>query len=182
MRQLAAIALLALLAGCAEFSPGRYVHQHDEALIQGAAVAQVDGKGGLAEAVTGIRIVANECTVLLAEDDRSRPGWTDSGSSEVLIVEVPALRRKSSWKIAPDGARVWMWYMSAWETRHTEGAEGIVETDTADGYVWSVRVTLHARWEGHVKSEEAVDVRREFTLLPMTYEEFKGRDGDLWTR
>ncbi len=182
MRLVAAILLAASLVGCADISPGRYVHEHDEALIQGAAVAQGDGKGGLAEAVKGIRIVAGERVVLLVEDSRSRPGWTDSGSGEDLVIEVPALRRGATWRVGPDGARVWMSILGAWETGHAEGIDGTVRMDTSDGYIWSVRVELRGRWDGSVRSEKTVDVRREFTLLPIEFEEFRKRDGGLWTR
>jgi len=178
----AVIVLTATLLGCADFSPGRHLHEHEETLVEGAAVMEGDGKGGLAEAVKGIRIGAGERVVLLVEDSRSRPGWTDSGSGEDLVVELPALRRGVTWRIKPDGARVWMRFGSAWESRHAEGVEGTVRTDTSDGYIWSVRLDLRGRWEGFVRSEKAFDLRREFTLLPMKFEEFRKRDGGLWTR
>ncbi len=176
----AVVVFTATLLGCADFSPGRHVHE--ETLVEGAAVTEGEGKGGLAEAVKGIRIVAGERVILLVEDSHSRPGWTDSGSGEDLVVELPALRRGATWRIGPDGAHVWMRFTSAWESRHAEGVEGTVRTDTSDGYIWSVRVDLHGRWGGFVHSEKAYGLRREFTLLPMLFEEFRRRDGGLWTR
>lgn len=98
MKHIAVLLTLLVLAGCADLRPGRYIHEHEETLVRDAAVAEGDGKGGLAEAAEGIRIVAGERAVLLVEDSTGRPGWTDSGSGEVLVVELPAPRLGPAWR------------------------------------------------------------------------------------
>lgn len=184
MRLLAGIVVLAPLVGCAHFEAASVRHSHaDRVLIQGASVAPWDETAHPLKRHTGLsRIDRGDRVVLLVQDSDDRPGWSDSGSSEGLVVEVPSLRRRTSWKIGSGGAHVWMWHHSAWVIWQADGTEGTVETDTVDGYVWSVRVDLHARWAGARTSEDAVNLHHDFTLLPVSYGEFQRSDAGWWTR
>lgn len=184
MKLLAGIGVLASLVGCAHFEAASVRHSHAQSvLVQGASVAPWNETAHPLKRHTGLsKIVPGDRVVLLVQESDNRPGWTDSGSSEGLVIELPALERRTSWRLGPEGARAWMWYLSAWEILQAQGVEGAVETDTVDGHVWSVRVDLHARWAGARISDETLELRHDFTLLPVSYEEFQRSDAGWWSR
>ncbi len=189
MRALIAIGLsFALLSGCSSFPVADVRHSHaDLTFVSGAQAVDVTAAGGATNYLKGLtgfsHLAPGDRCVLVVQDSDSKPGWTDSGTGESLVVEFPASGVRMEWTIGAQ-SRVWFWKTSAWGFWAVENIRGTVSMRRRDDSSWALHVGLSGSWQPDIGDRLDVRVDHTFVGAPIPFDEFKRRFPPVtsWTR
>jgi hypothetical protein len=179
--------LLATVAGCSSFPVADVRHSHAEVfLVSGAQAIDTAAAGdnaGYVQKKTGFsHVTTGNRLVLVVQDSDSKPGWLDSGTAEVLVVEIPGLIDGARWAIGKE-SRAWHWKGSSWGLWPVGDLNGVVYLSRKGDAAPDLRIEA----EGTINYErevERVRLRHTFSASPIAFEEFRRRypPQTTWTR
>ena len=186
---IAGAALWVVLSGCSSFPVADVRHSHAKVtLVSGARVVDVSAAGGASDylkQVTGFsHLAAGDRFVLVVQDSDSKPGWTDSGTGEDLVVEIPAMRDRAEWTVAAE-SRVWFWKVSAWGFWAVEHVRGTTSVRRQSASTWALHVDISGSWQPDVGERLEVRLDHTFVGTPIPFDEFRRQSPpptSWWTR
>jgi hypothetical protein len=181
------LTLALFLLGCSSFPVADVRHPHATVLLISSArvvdAEDADDPRDYGAKRTGFsHIAGGDRAVLVALDTDSRPGWTDSGTGEDLIVELQSLRDGSRSTVG-QGSRVWLWRTNAWGIYVVQDLRGSIAVGNRGASSWTIDVDL----TGTLREEQlrgVVVLRHTFSATEVSFDEFKRRfpPATGWTR
>lgn len=175
MKSIRLILLWALFSSCS-FPSANVRHEHAERWF--VTGAEVELKQDSLFNVFNIK--QGNYSVLIVRDSDSRKGWTDSGTNETLVIEIPASGQEGEWQVGDGGARVWSRRGSAWGEGEVKAIDGWVRAHRTGGGLWSIRVEISGTLEWNRTESRATSVRHTFVVKAVPFERFSS-DLPAWT-
>jgi len=182
-------AFVCFLLSCTGIPSADVRHSHVEIdLVDGATVVPAGPSDAWYEREIGYSHIAKgDRVVLLARDSDADLRYTDTGSAEFLLVDLPALREGAVWEIGKE-TWVWFWRGSAWGNWAVRELRGTVFVERRPRNSWAVNVNLSGlRVEvagGLGTTPEDIRLVHSFVAARMPYDEFRRRYPPVtsWTR